>query len=370
MGDHSGSIRCWRSLYAVLILILSAGALGHAPPITTAGESLPERLSDNEFWQLTEQLSEPGGFFRSDNLLSNEIWQQSVIPDLISKIKPGGAYLGVGPEQNFTYIAALKPRIAFVIDIRRGNLHTLLMYKALFELASDRLDFIARLFTKKRPEGLDRNSSIQDIFLKLERIATGDEDAFEENLKAIRDLLIQKHGFPLSDEDLAGIEYVYRNFYTFGPGINYTSSGNSFGGRGWHFIDFAGLMTLSDENGVNHAFLANEENYRIVKVLEEKNLVIPIVGDFSGPKALRAIGKYLKEHDVTVAAFYLSNVEQYLRGRWGNFCINVASLPMDEKSKFIRSSWGGGYGFRGPGGGLMTYLGDMQEETRECGGLR
>jgi hypothetical protein len=370
MHDHPNSIRCWRSLYAVLILILSAGAPVHAPLIATGAESPPQRLSDHEFWLLTEQLSEPGGYFRSDNLLSNEIWQQSVIPELIRKTNPGGAYLGVGPEQNFTYIAALKARIAFVIDIRRGNLHTHLMYKALFELASDRLDFVARLFTKRRPEGLDRESSAQDIFLKLEETATGNEDAFKENMNAIRDLLVHKHNFPLSDEDLEGIEYVYRNFYTFGPEINYASSGNSFGGYGWRFMNYAGLMTLTDENGVNHSFLANEENFKFVKDLEGKNLIIPIVGDFTGPKALRAIGKYLKEHEMTVVAFYLSNVEQYLRMRWGSFCANVASLPIDEKGTFIRASWGGGFGYRGPGGGLMTYLGDMKEETKECGDLR
>ena len=59
------------------------------------------------------------------------------------------------PEQNFTYIAALKPKMAFIIDIRRGNLQLHLMYKALFELSSDRADFIFRLFSRKRPEGTE-----------------------------------------------------------------------------------------------------------------------------------------------------------------------------------------------------------------------
>jgi hypothetical protein len=370
MTDHWDGIRYRCGLYAALILILGLGAVGHVPSMPAAAGTLPERLNDQEFWQLTEQFSEPEGYFRSDNLLSNEIWQQYVIPELIGKIRPGGAYLGVGPEQNFTYIAALKPRIAFVIDIRRGNLHTQLMYKALFELASDRVDFVARLFTRKRPDGLDGKSAVREIFQKMEGIPAGDEEAFKENLKAILYLLTKKHRFPLSAEDLAGIEYVYRNFYAFGPGINYNSSGHSFGGRAWGFMSYAGLMTLTDENGVSRGFLANDENFKTVKNLQEKNLIIPIVGDFSGPKALRAIGQYLKEHNATVAAFYVSNVEQYLRGTWGNFCTNVASLPLDEKSTFIRASWGGGYGFRGPGGGLMTWLGEMQEETKGCADLR
>ena len=123
-------------------------------------------------------------------------------------------------------------------------------------------------------------------------------------------------------------------------------------------------MTQTDKDGVNHGFLANEENFKVMRNLEEKNLLVPLVGDFGGPKAIRAVGKYLKEHGATVTAFYLSNVEQYLGSNWNDFCANVASLPLDEKSTFIRSSRGG-YG-GGPGYGLATSLGGMLSETKAC----
>ena len=369
MSLHSGARQNRSWYFALIILILLTGASRHAPAVSNAADTLPERLSDKEFWQLTEECSEPDGYFRSDNLLSNEIWMQRVIPDLIRKTQPGGAYLGVGPEQNFTYIAALKPRIAFITDIRRGNLHTHLMYKALFELAADRADFVSRLFTRKRPDGLDAKSTVQEIFQKLQGVAAGDETAYQENLKAIHDLLVEKHKLPLSKEDLVGIEYVYHNFYLFGPGISYGSSGQSFGGRGRNFVTYADLMTLTDESGNSRGYLASEENFKTVKDLEEKNFIIPVVGNFSGPKALRAVGKYLKEHNSTVAAFYLSNVEQYLDRAWGAFCANVATLPLDEKSTFIRTSRGRPGG-AGPGGGMMPTLGSMQDETRDCGSVR
>jgi hypothetical protein len=123
-----------------LILLFCIGSVSSTTTSQLAGDMLPERLSDQAFWDMTEAISEPNGYFRSDNLLSNEMRMQYVIPNLILRTQPRGAYLGVGPEQNFTYIAALRPRIAFIIDIRRGNLHTHLMYKALFELAPDRAD--------------------------------------------------------------------------------------------------------------------------------------------------------------------------------------------------------------------------------------
>ena len=119
-----------------------------APPAPTA---LPERLTDDQFWAFIADASEPGGSFRSDNLLSNELQLQHVIPELVKTVQPGRAYLGVGPEQNFTYIAALKPSIAFIVDIRRGNLNLHLLYKALFELSADRAAFVSRLFSKARP---------------------------------------------------------------------------------------------------------------------------------------------------------------------------------------------------------------------------
>src|SRR5579862_4923386 len=96
--------------------------------------AFPSRITDQEFWKLVAEMSEANGSFRSDNLLSNEARLQYVIPDLLTRIKPGGAYVGVGPEQNFTLIAAIKPSIAFIIDIRRGNLDLQLLYKAIFEM--------------------------------------------------------------------------------------------------------------------------------------------------------------------------------------------------------------------------------------------
>ena len=143
-------------LAAALVVMLCAIVV---PRAATRTADLPAKLTDAEFWQLVSSLSEPGGSFRSDNLLSNEIWFQYIVPDLRNYLKPGGVYLGVGPEQNFTYIAALQPKMVIIFDIRRGNLHTHLMYKAIFELAADRSDFVSLLFSRKKPQGLGPKST-------------------------------------------------------------------------------------------------------------------------------------------------------------------------------------------------------------------
>ena len=330
--------------------------------LRVAADSLPAQLSDQEFWKLSSDFSEPDGFFRSDNLLSNEIWMQNVIPDLLTNIKTPSVYMGVGPEQNFTYITSLKPKMVFIVDVRRGNLDLQLTYKAVFELSNDRADFVGRLFSKKRPEGLDRNSSALEIFTKYRDVETS-EDLYKENLKAIQDLLANKHHFALSDGDKQGVEYVYHAFYNFGPQLNYSSTGG-FGAR--YQPTYADLMVATDEAGLNRSFLSNDENFQFMKSLEAKNLLVPVVGNFAGPKAIRAVGEYIKSKGATVSAFYLSNVEQYLYQDkiWGSFCRNVATLPLEAGSTFIRSVRGGG---GGAGGGLNSELGNMQADVKDCG---
>jgi hypothetical protein len=312
-----------------------------------APRALPERLTDAEFWKLIADVSEPGGYFRSDNFLSNETAFQTVIPTLLEKTKRGTVYLGVGPEQNFTYITALQPKMAVIFDIRRGNLHMQLLYKSLFEMSADRAEFVSRLFSKPRPAKLDTTVTVDSLFSAYWWIAT-DSALYRRNLAAVKDHLVKTHGFALSEDDLLGITYVYNAFYYGGPIINYSypNQGNQ---NNWA-PSYADLMVQSDGRGVQRAYLATEANFRFIKDMQQKNLIVPVVGDFGGPSAIRAVGQYLKDRNATVTAIYTSNVEQYLfqSDAWRRYYENVATLPTDSTSMFIRSvggNFGGGGGF-------------------------
>jgi hypothetical protein len=319
---------------------------------------LPARLSDVEFWKLVTDVSEPGGYFRGQditNLTSNELWFQYVIPDLVSRAKPGRVYLGVGPEQNFTYMAALQPKMAIIFDIRRGNLDLQLMYKAMFELSKDRADFLSMLFAKPRPSGVAETATAAHLFTAFGSVATS-EPLYKQTLARIEDHLSKTHGFALEgSNDRAGIEAVYQTFYWSGFAVRASPT-------------YAELMTATDAKGVNRSYLSSEATFSTLKDLETRNLVIPVVGDFGGSKAIRAVGTYLKSLQGVVSAFYLSNVEQYLvqDGKWDAFCRNVASLPLDPFSTFIRTTNGGGGGGRGVG--FVSSLGNMAQETQACRG--
>jgi hypothetical protein len=316
---------------------------------------LPSSLSDQQFWQLSVDASEPGGYFRSDNLTSNELRFQDVIPELLSRTRPGRVYLGVGPEQNFTYITAMQPSMAVIFDIRRGNLLLQLMYKALFEQADDRADFVGLLFSRPRPPGLDAHSTVGELFSKFAG-APPSRSLYVQHLKAIHQRLITTHQLPLTTEDLDGIARIYEAFFASGYAVRYSPS-------------YDELMTAADEDGVHRSYLASEDRFAFLKSLESRNLVVPVVGDFGGPRAIRRIGAYLKMRGAVVGAFYLSNVEQYLNqdGKELAFCRSVAALPIDSSSTFIRSSsrGPGGFGY-GYGRGFVSSLGEMAAEVERC----
>ena len=149
---------------ASLALIAMFGGVSLSLGSRVAAPSVPERISDEAFWRMVTEFSEPGGFFRSDNFVSNEITFQWVLPEIAKTTKTGGVYMGVGPDQNFTYIVAMQPKIAFIVDIRRQNMLHHLLYKALIEISPDRADFLSRLFSRPRPAGLDADAPSPELF--------------------------------------------------------------------------------------------------------------------------------------------------------------------------------------------------------------
>jgi len=336
----------WRPYFRIVVPIVAAvivyGSYWAATAFRAAHPdepTLPTSLDDSQFWTLIEELSEAGGTFHSDNWVSNESNYQHVIVPVLARTGGGGVYIGVGPEQNFTYIAAFRPRMAFIVDIRRQNLLQHLMYKALFELSPTRVEFLSRLFARPLLD-VDTNSSAAQLVHAAEASAPDASYAtavFDE----VRSLLVEKHGFPLSAEDLAVLERVQRPFATAGPNVRYTFTvANQMAFAAVSMPTLGELIQETDGSGRPWNFLADEGAYRRVRDLHLRNLIVPVVGDFAGEHALRAIGRYLHRQKARVSVFYVSNVEQYLfqQGEaWRLFYENVRTLPVTDSSVFIRS---------------------------------
>jgi hypothetical protein len=325
----------WRAALVVsitgIVALLPNAALTAHPQSADQQRSqpLPDSLSDAEFWSLVTTFSEPGGSFQSDNFTSNEINFPTIAASLADSGPHGGAYIGVGPEQNFHYIAAIRPKIAFQLDIRRQAIVQHLMYKAIFELSADRAGFISLLFSMPRPAGIDTIQSIDKIWY-AHRLTRGDSALFTANFPRIRDHLIRTHGFALTADDTASLGLVYRAFFRTGPSISYSGMSTT--------VNFLLLTAALDQTLTPRSFLASEETYAFIKRMHERNLIVPVVGDFAGPHAVRSVANYLQTHGTRVSAFYVSNVESYLfrNGVWRDFYANVATLPLDSTSVFIR----------------------------------
>lgn len=296
----------------------------------------PARLSPAEFGALVARLSEPGGYFDTDNLVSNEDSYLHAITGLERHGVRGGAYIGVGPDQNFSYIAAVRPSIALVIDIRRDNLLEQLWFKALFHQSRNRMDFLALLFGRAVP-GDTAGWAARDLEALLGYVSRAPPDSLvAARARRLVRARLPGLGIPFSAADLGTIERFHRTFIAFGPELKLTTFGRS---ERPDYPTYRRLLLEKDLSGRRANYLSRESDFQFVKGLEERNLIVPVVGDLAGPKAMLAIGRYLAEHGVRVAALYTSNVEQYLfqGGAFARFAKNLEALPHDQRSVIIRS---------------------------------
>ena len=287
------------------------------------------------FAALSARLSEPGGFFDSDNLISNETSYQHVLGKMREIGVSGGVYIGVGPDQNFTYIAKIRPRLAVIIDIRRDNLLQQLLYKSLFTRARSRIEYLCLFFGRPFPKSKGwEQRGIKELIDYIDN-TTPDQKLFE---KTRNELLrsIQAYGIGLTQSDLDTIVKIQRAFFSSGLDIRYSTH---YRPPRSIYPTFRDLLLEQDLTSNVQNYLNSEDDFRFLKKLEEQDLIVPVVGDLSGPQALKSVGRYITEIKERVSAFYVSNIEFYLsrQGTMEKFVENVRSLPIDGNSVIIRS---------------------------------
>jgi hypothetical protein len=337
------------SRLAFVTLVL-AGMLAGAPAVA------PRAQSPSPFAAQIAALSEPAGYFDTDNLISNERSYLQVLQDLGRRKVRGGAYLGVGPDQNFTYIAEVRPAIAFIVDVRRDNLLLHLLFKALFGLSGTRVEYLAQLTGRPVPSEIDpwRAAPVDRLIAYIDGAPAapasppappkppsgeGGKLRSSEGGRRRVDEAIALMGVPLSTEDRATIDRFHRRFIADGLSLRFESTGRPPQGYNPTYRD---LLRETDESGRQANYLASEEAFQFVKGLEARDLVIPVVGDLAGPSAVAAIGRALDARHERLSAYYVSNVEFYLfrEGSFPRFAANLGRLPHLPNSVVIRSVFG------------------------------
>lgn len=291
------------------------------------------------------RLSEPPGHFGADNLISNERSYLVVAPELEARRLHGGGYVGVGPDQNFSYIARVRPSTAYVLDIRRDNLLLHLLFKALFAEARTRAEYLCLLTGRPLPYGTERwrSAGIDDIVAHVDQ-----STPWPDQVAALRRRLegtIAGFGVALSRADLDTIARFHAAFVSRSLDLVFTSR-DALERRFFpasRYPTLRELVTGRDRGGRQWSYLASEDDFQFVKELQARGGIIPVVGDVSGPHALKAIGAAMAARGERVSAFYISNVEAYLESdaEVSRYLDNLSRLPRAEGSVMIRSVFTG-----------------------------
>jgi hypothetical protein len=309
----------------VVLFVMAATqpfAADEAPPLTAS-----------QFASVIQRISEEGGYFWNDNYVSNEASYLHPLGRMKELGIHGGIYLGVGPNQNLTYIAKLRPRYAFVLDIRRQNFLEHLLFKALFHYARDRREYLSLLLSRPVKKGeLAGNSYTVEDLVHYFKDREPDLDLYYRTQARIRKFLVRACRVQLSENDLNTVAKIHKAFYIRGLSIKYD------------YIPvptYGEFLLEKDLDGRFQNFLNSPSEFRHLKRMQAENRIIPLVGDFAGKHALRELGRFLRERGERLTVFYTSNVEQYLVRNmvWPEFLRNASELPLDDRALFIRAFW-------------------------------
>ncbi len=217
----------WRAVAVSALSMVSPGLVacqaGSADDRGVAHAGAFIQPTDTTFAALIAQFSEPGGFFDTDNLISNETSYLHVMGTMRDRGVEGGAYIGVGPDQNFSYIAQVRPRVAFIVDIRRDNMLQHLMFKALFTAAPTRLAYLCLLLGCPVPDDLQAwpDATLDEIVAYVDQSPSTRES--RADAAGIVDSLVATFRVPLSESDHATIRRFHDQFMRAGLALRFAS---------------------------------------------------------------------------------------------------------------------------------------------------
>jgi hypothetical protein len=300
-----------------------------------APQPAPRPQADRSYAELYTRLSEPGGYFDSDNLISNETSYLHALDDLRARGVRGGVFLGVGPDQGFSYVAEIRPELAIMIDLRRDAMLQHLLFKSLFQRSRNRMEYLAGLLGARVPNVVRwTNQPIEQIIAVLDTAQRSQAEFARWSERILAD--VRDSGIALSAEDLATLQRFRREFHEYGLDLRYTSKNRP---PRLSYPTLRQLILETDLAGQMASYLASEERWRVLQELQKENRVLVATGDLSGTHAVRAIGEYLRARGLAISAFYTSNVEQYLFqfGTFDAYAQNVRALPFTTNGVIIRS---------------------------------
>jgi hypothetical protein len=316
---------------------VDSGARAPRPRTTAvaASDAQGRSAEAREFARLFETLSEPSGEHLSTNYVSNETSYLQVAAALEKRARPGGAYIGVGPEQNLTFIAQVRPSLAFIVDIRRENALLHLLFKAAFHQARTRAHWMSLMLGRSYVAEGDPGArgSVEAVLAHAERGAKT-RAGYERIHRELLGVVEGGFGIRLTPEDKKTLRATHDAFFSKQLELKYELAQS-----GRQYPALRKILTMKSPEGRAGGFLARESSFRFVQRLQRDHRIVPVVGDFAGDRALQGVAREIRRRKLTLSAFYVSNVEQYILEppQWKRYVRNVEAMPSDERSLFVRS---------------------------------
>jgi hypothetical protein len=326
---------------------IAAAPAAADPPIQPAAEvatpeaaspavaPLPGKPPSRPLHEFIEQLSERDRYYFSHNYVSNETSLLQVAP-LIERLPLGGAYIGVGPEQNFNYIAITRPEVAFIVDIRRRNMLLHLLYKSIFEEATTRSHFLTLLVGRPYQAESEpgAKADISRVIAHAESQPPNRELWRESHVRLV-ERIATGHRVALTPADKVALREAHQAFFDGQLDIQFELHMKTRP----RYPKLRDQLAMQAPDGRQLGFLASEDAFRFVQRMQAEHRVIPLVGDFAGPKAVPGVASYLRENKIRLSVFYVSNVEEFLFEDkvWPKWVENVLALPADDQSLFVRT---------------------------------
>ncbi len=196
----------------------------------------------------------------------------------------GGAYVGVGSDQNFTMMAALRAEYAFLMDIdyRVVDLHR--MYEVLVEANETPRALVDAWHAKN---AVSTRARLDEAFAGL------DEKARARLLR----------GFATARET------VYRHLER---------------------------VIARNRDGQPSTWLSDPEHYAHIRAMYQTDRVRMMPGNLAGDVSLRTVATACKALGVPVHALYMSNAEEYFK-YIPAFVTSIEGLPTDSSSVVLRT---------------------------------
>lgn len=199
----------------------------------------------------------------------------------------GGGYLGVGTDQNFTFIAWAKSEYAYLMDFDYVAVDVNRIHMYFISISPTYEDF-------KKLWRRDARQSSNEL---LEARFGGDPADWKRIQLAFR---VAHRGATDVPERLNELSYMERRF---------------------------GLRTFSNDPA----------DYQYIRTMIRERRILAIPGDLKGSVTMQGVARKARELDRPIRVVYTSNAEEYFRFP-DAMRMNFLSLPVDEEGYLIRTT--------------------------------